>query len=333
MGARVWRVVVAILRRLIKNRFVLAVLYYVQDDALCRARLARGDISTNSGMTHEHGDIERSIDYIEEVFRDYRFYGGIDRFYGRVAELGPGDSCGVGLLFLADGCESVDLADRFYSQRDPEYHAEVYRVLGGRHPELRSRHVSPGIWEEQNFRGLRRHLGASAAAETFFETRRGYDFIVSRAVLEHVYDPLLALEKMADALNPGGMLLHKVDLRDHEMFSREHHELKFLEVPDWVYPYMTRASGRPNRILVNRYRQALQCLDLDFELLVTRLAGVGEITPHLVYSNIDSMLRKQSLDYIRSVRCRFARSLRDVADEDLSVAGFFLVARRRKQSR
>ena len=69
-------------------------------------------------------------------------------------------------------------------------------------------------------------------------------------------------------------------------------------------------------------------LCLDTQLLVTRLAGVGDINPHRIYSEIPLDLRRQSIRYVQSVRHRFATSLHDVSDEDLSVAGVFIIARK-----
>jgi len=63
--------------------------------------------------------------YIEEVFNDSKRYSGVRRFSGRVAEVGPGDNCGVGLLFLTGGYESVDLVDRFYSKRNSQLSAKL----------------------------------------------------------------------------------------------------------------------------------------------------------------------------------------------------------------
>jgi hypothetical protein len=316
------------IRRLVKKTFVLCISYYLMDDLLCRLRLAEGNIDTDSGMAHRHGNLQNSIKYIEEVFADYRTYAGVEVFHGRVAEVGPGDSSGVAMLFIADGCQSVDLVDRFYSKRDPEFHASVHRALIARHRNLSERLGMVAVTGECDSEPVVRHYGPSAAAEKYFDNHQGYDFIVSRAVLEHVYDPILALRRMVLALNQEGMLLHKVDLRDHGMFSSCHHELKYFEVHDALYPLITRGSGRPNRVLVNRYREALIGMQVPYRILVTRLAGVGDIVPHLPYEEIDSALRVKSLAYVRSVRGRFARSLQNLSDEDLSVSGFFLIAKR-----
>lgn len=317
------------LKQWVSDRLWVRMLWYAYDNWRSARRLEHGDIGTESGMAHDHGDLERSLAYIEEVFQDYKRYAGVSHFHGRVAEIGPGDNCGVALLFLGDGCEAADLADRFRSHRDPRYQAGIYRELFRRHPQLGERLGKVDFADERSFAGITHFAGPSAAAERFFDAGRSYDFIVSRAVLEHVYDPELALKNMVAALRPGGMLLHKVDLRDHGMFSGIRHELKFFEISDRIYPHLTRAAGRPNRILIDRYRAALQREPVDFRLLVTQLAGVGEIAPHVPYADIDAERRQRSLQYVRSVRARFAASLRGLSDEDLSVSGFFLVATRR----
>jgi len=290
-------------------------------------RFLSGDISTTSGTIHGALSVKESVNYIENVFADYKKYSGV-KFHGRVAEIGPGDNCGVAMLFLQEGCESVDLVDRFYSIRDTRSQATIYNALGLKYFELGEFLENADLNDEATFKSIVRHYGEKAAAENFFAAHVGYDFIVSRAVFEHLYEPRVALERMVSALNCEGYLLHKIDLRDHEMFSVTHHELKFLEVPDWLYPWMTVWTGRPNRVLLHEYRDAMQSLKLEGQLLVTRLAGVGDINPHVPYEAIPFMLRDKSTAYVRAVRKRFAPSFRHVSDEDLSVAGVFLVARK-----
>ena len=316
------------IRDFVKKRFWLTCAYYLVDNGLTRWRGLTGNIETDSGTAHAGRSIDSSLAYIEEVFNDYKRYSGVSRFHGRVAEVGPGDNCGVGLMCLADGCTSVDLVDRFYSKRDAKQHAAIYQALVERTPERFATLRGFDVNDEASFQGLERFYGESAAAERFFTEPDRYSFIVSRAVLEHVYDPRLAIEKMVAALTRGGMLLHKVDFRDHSMFSEHMHELKFFEVPDFLYSRMTRDSGRPNRVLIDTYRQVLAEVIPDHQLLVTRLAGVGDIEPHLPYDQIDNARRQAAVAYVQSVRSKFSKSLRAMSDEDLSVAGIFLVARK-----
>jgi SAM-dependent methyltransferase len=302
--------------------------YLLATDRARAIRHSLGLVDSNSGTTHSSLSLDESIAYVDEVFDDYKQTSGVEEFHGRVAEVGPGDNCGVALLFLADGCERVDLADRFYARRDTRHHSFIYQRLVEEHPELRNRCKNYPPADESDFEGIHRYYGQEASAESFFRNHGLYDFIVSRATFEHVMSPISALSSMTNALKPGGLLLHKVDLRDHGMFSPNFHELQFLEVPAWLYPRMTRGSGRPNRILVHQYRETLQKEKLAFSIAVTRLAGVGDIFPYRQYEQIPQEMRQKSIDYVRSVRPRFARCFKLVSDEDLSVAGFFLVAKK-----
>ena len=314
------------IKALVKKRFGLLVASLVITDYVYGLRYLMGWVSSGSGMAHADSDLDSSIGYIDEVYSDYLRYAGIAAPYGCVAEIGPGDSCGVAMRFLADGCARVDLVDRFYTKRDQKYHAKVYESLFSHYPVLAQKLPGVDFEDEKTFGAICRHYGADAASETFFRETNAYDFIVSRAVLEHVQDPVGSMQSMFAALRPGGWMLHKIDLRDHGMFTPEWHELKYLEVPEWIYRSMVYRSGRPNRRLTNVYRDVLLSADCDWKILVTRLAGVGHIEPHQEYSAISEELRNASLEYVRAVRQRFCASFANVSDEDLSVSGVFLVA-------
>lgn len=312
-----------------KNQWLLMA-YLIVSEHLYALRYTLGWVGSGSGMAHARSDVQESIDYIDEVYGDYLAYAGISKPFGSVAEVGPGDSCGVAMRFMADGCEKVDLVDRFYTKRDPLYHSRVYEVLLSKYPELAQQWGASDLKDEQTFPNVSRYYGPDAASEKFFHVPDSYDFIVSRAVLEHVQDPVLSLKNMITALRPGGWMLHKVDLRDHGMFTPEWHELKFLEIPEWIYRRMVHWSGRPNRRLIDVYRNVLSQSDCEWRILVTRLAGVGPIEPHQEYANIPESMRVSALGYVRSIKKDVCAALHDVSDADLSVAGLFLVVHKPK---
>ena len=315
-------------RGLIQGSRPLACLAYLGKAAWASLRLRSGSIDTSSGTLHGTLDVAASVQYIQDVFDDYRALAGVPAFHGRVAELGPGDNAGVGLLFLQDGCTAVDLVDRFYSRRDPRQQTLIYEALGARHPWIRARLAGEDQAREPEVPGLCRHYGEAAAAETFFRDHGPYDFIVSRAVLEHAYDPGLALRAMAGALAPGGCLLHKVDLRDHTLFSSHAHELAWLETPETLHRWMTRPQGWPNRVLAHHYRAILAGTGLQAQILVTSLAGVGDILPYQPYEAIPTELRARALEAVDRVGSRLSRSLMEASREDLSINGIFIVARK-----
>jgi SAM-dependent methyltransferase len=320
----------SVARRLVKRSYWATCAGLLVRNCLDARRFAAGNIETSSGTLHSGWSPIEGVTYIEEVVRDYAAYAGVDAFRGRVAEVGPGDNCGVALLLLANGCDHVDLADRYYSKRNPAQQAAIYRALAERHPRVREMLADADLTNEETFPRLSRYYGKRAAAEEFFSTHGEYDLIISRAVGEHLYDPCRAVRAMAKALRPGGTLLHKIDLRDHEMFSLFHGELKWLEVPESLYRLMTSASGRPNRVLAHEYRNALVEAGLNASLLVTRLAGVGDITPHKEYDAIESDVRRRAEQFVNARRRHFARKFQPVAAKDLATAGIFLVATKPK---
>lgn len=307
-----------------RSKWALSFAYLV-DDSLWRVRHARRRVDSEGGTTHQGLDVAASLAYLDAVFADYRTHGGLGTLRGRAAELGPGDNAGIGVLLRAAGCAEVDLVDRFRSRRDPAHQRAIYQALADRDP--RARLWRGDFTDDDALDGIHWHVGV--AAETYFRTTpERYALIVSRSVLEHLFDPLGALAAMVDRLEPGGKLVHKVDLRDHGFFTPEGHALRFLEIPSWIYPHLTRYSGRPNRLLVGRYRALLDELAashaIAYELRVTALAGVGEVAPPVPAAALDPATLTRSVDFVERHRARFAREFRDVPSADLAVQGFFL---------
>ncbi|MBW4621965.1 MAG: class I SAM-dependent methyltransferase [Cyanosarcina radialis HA8281-LM2] len=307
---------------------------FVADDLIWGLKLATGTIGSDTGATHLNLSESESLSYIEEVFADYKKYGTVDKFYGSVAELGPGDNAGVALLMRKDGCDRVDLIDRFLSHRDSQQQAKIYSALSQQYQldEFKTKDE----WDEKALAGIDWRVGEPA--EIYFQKcaqNRGgiYDFIISRAVLEHLYNPLDTLRYMVACLKPGGKLLHKIDCRDHGLYTPEHHELTFLEIPTPIYRLMSRNAGRPNRITIDRYRNLLsemkQSGAIDYSLLVTHLVAVGDILPHQEFDNIDPEQQRQAIAFVDSHRSKFADEFRDVDSRDLAVSGVFLIATKR----
>mgnify|MGYP001177627668 CR=1 FL=1 len=277
-----------------------------------------GSITTNSGTAHSKMSVQESTDYIQTVFHDYKSIAGIERFHGKIAEIGPGDSNGVSLMMIDDGASSVDLVDKYYSNRDEEHEKNVlFNLL----PESFEHHQNK----------VKRYYGKQASSESFFETNKGYSFIVSRAVLEHVDDPLLSLKSMYNALSNGGVLIHKADLRDHGMFSNYNlHELTFLKIPKWLYSSITSNTGRPNRVMADEYVSFIKENFNNYSIYVTGLFGKGQLQPNQ-YFDIDDLSDQdleQSNAYIKEI-------FSDHTDEDYSpkflkrvISGIFIVIRK-----
>ena len=194
-------------RRAVRRSTALTCAWYLVDDWRAGQRIARGDFATRSGARHRALSLAESLTYIDSIHRDYLAYAGRDRFTGTIAEIGPGDNFGLAMRILGDGAGTVHAIDRYASERDTAQQAAIYRALAEKHGLAA---LFDGAPAEGNLRGLRYHPGHPA--ETFFaESGLRFDAILSRAVLEHLYDPIAALDDMAAALNPGGILVHRID--------------------------------------------------------------------------------------------------------------------------
>jgi SAM-dependent methyltransferase len=309
--------------RLIRSSILLTCLYYLIDDWRARLRLAKGRIETRSGARHAALDAQASIAYIEHVWNDYRRYSDQRQLGPIVAEIGPGDNFGVALLALRDGAQEVHCIDRYRSLRDEKRQTAIYRSLAERFDLGR---LFDGVPEEKTLRGVFYHAGIPA--ERFFRdgTRR-YDAILSRAVLEHLYDPLAALDDMARSLSPGGVMVHRVDLRDHGMF-RDRHPLTFLTIPRPIYRRMTQYSGRPNRVLMPAYRAWLEQGGLRGRLRIVRLVGVDEEFSPSQWDELPAAARELAMRNVAAIKARLARPFSGVPEADLAVSGFVLTVER-----
>ncbi|MDP6352264.1 MAG: methyltransferase domain-containing protein [Alphaproteobacteria bacterium] len=310
-----------ILKSAIRRSLALTCAWYLLDDWRARRRLARGTLETRSGTRHARLGIEASLSYIEKIHGDYLAYAGRPRFTGTVAEIGPGDNFGVAALLLGHGAEAVHAIDRYRPVRDDTGQAAIYAALSDRH---RLADCFDGPPSERTIRCLTYHPGQPA--ESFFANAGiRFDAVLSRAVLEHLYDPLRALDHMAAALNPGGIMVHRIDLRDHGMFAGLH-PLTFLTLPEGLYRRMTAGAGRPNRVLAPAWRDWIGSSGLRGSLRVTRLAGLpGEIAPAR-WPDIDPALRARALATVGTIRPRLAPALAKLADQDLAISGCVLIA-------
>ena len=312
-----------ILRKIIKNNISLTCLWYIIDNWLAGKRLKNGNLKTTSGTRHFGMSLKNSIDYIDRVFKDYLLYGNLNSFSGNVAEIGPGDNLGVALCILANGAENVHAIDRWKPERNNKEQEQIYKALALRKGFT---NLFTGPPNEKNIKGLTYNSGVPA--EIFFkETNEKFDFIISRAVLEHLFDPLDALSYMFKTLNPGGMLIHRIDLRDHGMFS-EHHPLTHLTINDNTWKLMTNNSGRPNRVLVPDYQRWLTSSDINGKIFISRLVGLNEDLLPQTWDQIPQDLKDKALTKVEAIKPKLSNRYRRMKDTDLAITGCILVAKK-----
>ena len=325
------------LKRLAKRSKWLVVAVTIAKDQRDRWAARRGAAGSTCGATHESFSLDQSLGYIDSVFHDYLRFGGLkctDLEGKAVLELGPGDNYGVALRFLACGADRVVSVDKFATRRNEEQQRRIYEALLSRIDERGRTRAGQAVRLEDGveFDPARiRAIEGVAVEETgdLFDPGT-FDLIVSRAVLEHLYDLDAAFAAMDRLLAPGGLMLHKVDFRDHGMFTGGgSHPLTFLTVPGPLYLLMTRHSGRPNRRLANWYRAKFDALGYERRLVATKLVGDDEeLETRIDDVTLDPSRNAQTLEFIRSIRSRLRPEFRSLSNTDLAVAGIFIAARK-----
>jgi SAM-dependent methyltransferase len=318
------------LKYYIKKNIYVCILAYIINNLWQQIKILCGNINTTSGTTHNDLSIEQSVDYIQKVFADYQRVSKQHTFTGHLAELGPGDNLGVILMFLANGISTADAPDRFYSNRNIMQQQKIYQKLSALHPKINNILSANQDNSYENINNVTRYYGKNAAGEFFFNSTKKYDIIISRSVLEHLDNPLLALQKMYLALNPGGMLIHKVDLRDHGMLTPWHHATKFLEIPNWLYKLMTKGIGYPNRILFHRYKQLVKNFNETCKhyFYIAGLHGVQPLNQEYCITKLPHNYKQLALNYISQYKHKYAAEFKNIPNEELMISSFFWVCKK-----
>jgi SAM-dependent methyltransferase len=300
-----------------------------------RWQLTLGRRESDIGATHRGLSTERSVAYINRVFQDYLAYSGLtsaDLVGKRILELGPGDNLGVALRFYAAGAAQVTCLDKLFSRRDTAQQAEIYRAL--------REHLSPS---EQARYGSAINLDGSAKINedcvryvwgTAAEDARNvlaehsFDLIVSRAVLWEIHEIDRTLQTLDALLRPGGMMIHKIACLDWMFRQNGYHPLEFLTIPEQLYRWMARDSGKSNRCTIAYYRDAMSRLRYSAHFHITRVVGApGEEFPPGTTALVANVhYTDETLGLLGEIRPRLLPRFRRLDDQDLMVEDMFLVA-------
>jgi hypothetical protein len=252
-----------------------------------------------------------------------------------VAELGPGDSLGIGLSALLSGAETYfafDVVPYANNERNVGILAELAELFRARTPipgddefpyirpkledyrfpeallpaDTLERSIAPLRLEQ-----IRRALAGQDSPITIrykvpwdspemLQDGR-IDFLFSQAVLEHVADLDATYGAMARWLKPTGVMSHQVDLSAHYLFKR--------------------------------WNQHWTCSDLTWKLILGRrpfLINREPLESHL------SLLRRHGFEVLREARFsrtsdvsrrELAARFRDLGEESLNTSGLFVIAR------
>jgi len=320
----------------------LLVAYVIAASTRTRIRYKLGKIDSFSGSTTSTLSVEQSLGYANLVYDDFVAYGklGPAEVRGkRFLELGPGDNVGVGLRFLADGAAQYACLDKFYSTHDLEHERQIYLALRGQLNEEQRRNFDAAVKLEPALEFNREKIyyayGLGAQDADRVGEPGSFDFIISRGVLQEVYEIDRAFAAMDKLLKPGGKLIHKIDLRDYGTFSSAgFHPREFLTIPKPVYFLMAYDSDKSNRRMLDYYRRKVRELGYDAELYITCTVERGyqgiqqEIRPHKLKLEYGVDYFDRHREMIREVRPRLAAEFRNMSDEELLAGAVFLVAKK-----
>lgn len=282
------------------------------------------------------------VQYARHVFHDYLWYAGLscEQLRGqRILEVGPGETFGVALQFLAAGARQVVCVDKFFPKRDPGREDALYDTLGAL---LGKEHRALVESVRETARQVRTATpldpdaplvllsGLSLSAAGPRLDPASFDLIVSRSVLEHLDEPEQGFVVMDVILKPGGQMIHTVDFRDHGLFTDSgFHPLTFLTIPEPLYRLMTRHSGKPNRRLLPHYRHLLAAYRYETQLLITRVVGKPtSLVPYKERLTRGVDYAEAELALLELIRPKLRAQFRHLSDEALLVAGIWLSARK-----
>lgn len=279
------------------------------------------------GSSFKGVSLTESINYINRVFNNYLYYGSLayEGIAGKtILEIGPGANVGVALKFVASGAEKVICVDKLQVKEDSVYLSALYQALINQMSYAERKNISGAI----DTRGERAILNRNkieaiygTAIENELFKKEQFDIILSRVVLEYIYDVDRAFNNMDFWLRPGGILLHKIDLRYPEIFPHAN-PLTFLTISERLWKYMTSYSGRPNRKRVTYYKQKLESLShYDYKFYIARVIGSDiEIIPHKLELNYGIDYDERNLKLIREIRPKLSNNFRNLSDEDLLIS-------------
>ncbi len=298
-----------------------------------------GKISVSNGATHFGKSVEESIEYIFQVFNDYLIYGNLsDKNLEEktILEIGPGDNLGVALLFIAKGAKKVYTIDKYFSERIQSDEVKIYKAIRERlKDDERIRFDNAITLEEKDFK-LNKDKIESIYGKSLEEIKSKslnnyFDMIVSRAVLQVVNHLDRLFRKMNDCLKIGGIMLHKVDLRDYGTFTKyKNHELGNLMFSDFIYTQMTNHSSIPNRKRINEYQKIVANYQYHDKYYITHIFGNEEkvFDPHQLELKEGMDYDNSHLEYIKQVKPLLFPKYRSYSDLDLLISGFFMVAKK-----
>lgn len=256
---------------------------------------------------------------------------------GTVAELGPGDSLGIGLAALLSGCSrlyALDVHKYWNTGRNLKIFDELVEMFRNR-AEMPGKeefpNVNPQIGEsgfpkerltdavmadclnEKRLAGIRAEIENPENPENKYIyckipwyaadiiNAESVDFIYSQAVLEHVEDLDNTYRAMWEWLKPGGLMSHTIDFSAHHLFADKWNG-------HWTFS------------------------DLEWKIIIAKGRFFLNRCPASVQLGIHEKYRFRVLEYIPKTvgntlsRKELAKKFRDMQEDDLTTRGVYILS-------
>ena len=303
-----------------------------------KKKIKSGLFEISSHTLIDRINIKKLIKYINSVYNDYIYYGSYltnNIFLNKnVLEIGPGDNLGVAVKIMISGAKNVVCVDKFYVRSNNKKKIALYQEL--RNSINRDLIIKfDKIINISNDRtrllvNIHYFYGKGIEEALTLFNPGSFDLIISRSVLEHIFDINKVFEVMDKLLIRGGYFLHKIDFRDHGMFSKGcRHPLTFLTINNNIYNMMTKYSGGPNRKLIQYYRNKIRHLNYESRIFITSILGKEkELIPHKEKIIYDIDYNDYNISLIKKIRPLLTDEFKKLSDENLLVTGIFLIGKK-----
>ncbi|RKZ90739.1 MAG: hypothetical protein DRR19_09160 [Candidatus Parabeggiatoa sp. nov. 1] len=189
-----------------------------------------------------------------------------------VLEIGPGASLGSLLCFAAMGCERVAGVELSKIEKPStefisllcDYLAAVSGFRWWRSYAADSQESTvnyPNLWDNVVFQQIANKVDCRDGTpihEMPFQDN-AFNFAYSIAVLEHLSNPEKSISKLFSVLQPGGITVHEIDLRDHDLDDigrSRNHPLAFLNISKSDYDQGPVEQYSKDKSLSNRLESA-----------------------------------------------------------------------------
>ena len=257
--------------------------------------------------------VPENIQHIKKIFDALVNKSGLGSsfFEGKtLIEIGPGDTLGVALMFIANGAQKVICIDSFKCVQETEKHVEIYEgIVNGFEGDEWERCQDTIGWSSGSVKinpEKIQYLPNIPFERADMIAEKSVDVIYSYDVLEHTINVRECFRQMKRLLKKGGYCIHEVDLAGHGEFDAPFHPLDFLRFSPRLWHLMNSNRGAPNRVRFGEYMNILSEMNLE----VVKLAK-------------DQIPEEE----VEKVRPFLSGEFKKLPTEELSVVGFWCVAK------